>query len=234
MGGEGEGRDAQIRHVDRQPADRLDGVHVEDGASRARDGRDVADGLNHAGLAVRHLHGYEHRPVAPAQVIVQPVEIDEPGRVDGERRHLIGREAMAGEHGGVLGGADQKALDGPSVPVQEGTGPEDHVVGLGAAAGEDHVVAAAADQPRDLATGGLEARARQASFPMDRRRVGESTCLHHRRQDLRSHRRGRVVVQIGALVIHPTQTGPGPTKSLQTRPPGVISNRVRGSAGSRQ
>jgi SAM-dependent methyltransferase len=90
-------------------------------------------------------------------------------------------------------------------------GAEDRrVVGLGAAAGEDHLTRPTAEHVGDIVASLVDRLANLAGEAMRTRRVGEllSQEWQHRRDRVGTHRCRRRVIEIGVAVIHGDQATP--------------------------
>ncbi len=199
--------DVLLVHIDRNLADRLRRVGVEDHAALATELADLGDGLQHADLVVGgHDRDQDGLVVHGA---LQVVEIDQAvflHRQVGDAVAVL-LQALAGvEHGLVLGdrGDDVIAL----LAVHLGDALDGEVVALGGAGGEDDFFRGRADQLGDAL-----ARRFHAFFGRPSERViaagGVAELLHEVGQHLFQHPRihggGGVVVhvdgQLHALAI---------------------------------
>ena len=183
---------------------RLHCVAMDEGtAMRFGQGDDLGEGLDHAGLVVGRMDGDQHRFVARSlQGLLQCGQVDQAGGVNRYDLHRSGREAVSRPDAGMLGGAHQETCR------RRGSGPDqsarqDCIRRLGAAAGEDDAALASADQGGDLVARGLQRSLGGTALVMDRRGVaGQFQRARDRYRHLRTNRRCRVVIEIGARNSH--------------------------------
>ncbi len=165
MGGEAEQVDLVVLDVQRDFADGLGGVGVEEDASVVAEPADLADRVERADLVVRGHDRDEDRAVG--QRGLDRLGRDQAGRVGRQDGHipavLAGEPFQGVEHGLVL---DRRRDDVVPLPLQGGQGPfQGEVVRLGRARGEDDLLGLRPDQPGHLLArridglGGLPAEA---------------------------------------------------------------------------
>ncbi len=196
--GEREEVDVQLLHVDRNPADRLRGVRMEEHAATVCDPHQVRYRLDRAGLVVCH-HDGDEQGVGP-QLRLEIVRPDPAVPVHRQVRHVEaeGLQPSAGlDHGRVLDGGDDD-VPLPAVPVGKRQPLDDRVVRLRAAAGERDPPRRAVEQPCDAPPCGFNAEFCRLPLPVDARRVPGVVLgiRRHRLPDLGIERGRRVVVQV--------------------------------------
>jgi hypothetical protein len=93
--------------------------------------------------------------------------------------------------------------DDVAASARHGHALDRHVVGLGAAGGEDDLLLAHAQEVGDLVAGGLQPLARLAAEAVDARGIAEPLAEvgQHGGDHIRMHRRGCVVIEID-LSVH--------------------------------
>ena len=167
----------------------------------------VLDRLNGADLVVG-VHD-AHKDRAGREGTAKILGVDPPGSVDGKISHA---RAKPFEKPARLD--DRRMLDagGDDVTALVAQGKEDalerKVVGLAAAAGENNLIAVAAEHGGDLAARGLKGGLGCGRGPMPARRIAEVVFQKraHGGGDRRIDRRAGVVVEIDALHGQNTRT----------------------------
>ncbi len=190
--------DVVLVHVDRNLADRLHAIGVEQDALLAADLADLGHRLNHADLVVGVHDGDENRLVGDR--FPQHVEIDQPVALHRQIGHAIAElfELLAGiENRLVLGGGgnDVVAFFG----IHLGHALDREVVGFGGAAGEDDFAGGGADEIGDLLARFIHGLlGLPAEFVIAAGGVTEvfGEVGQHRVEDARVHPRRRVIVEI--------------------------------------
>ena len=133
--------------------------------------RDLGDRLDHAGLVIGELDRDQNRP-SPAfsrRAASQGRSI-KPSALHRDQLDVFGVKPMTVEAAGMLGRSQEQHRRAAAAQTAERRA-EDQVGGLGAAAGEDHVLGLRADQPGDLIAGVLDGGARGAALRMDGGRI---------------------------------------------------------------
>ena len=182
----GERHEIDLERAQRPLAGGLDRIAVQHGPMGARDRRHLLDRLHDPGLVVGR-HDRDERGAVPAvEQAVERVEID--AAVARHRNRL--RPRHGGQDRGMLDGRDQEA---------PASAPEGQMVGLRAAAGEDHLPRGDIRQPGDLGPGPLQESADPAALGMNGGGVaGESHRLQGRLPGRGQQRRRGVMVEIDA------------------------------------
>jgi hypothetical protein len=202
VGGAREQVDADVLDVERDLAERLGGVGVEQHVALRTDLADGGQGLERADLAVRGHHRDQDRALADG--VGDAVRVDEAPTV--YRQHGRGEalplEGGAGiEHGGMLGchrddvgaatcaGAprSQRTLQGEVVALG-GPAREDDLAGILGADRRRHALAGRLDRPLSAPTVAMRSTGRVPEV------LGEER--QHRLEHARVHRGGRVVVEV--------------------------------------
>ena len=143
-------------HVDRNLADRLHRVGVEDHVALVTELADFGDRLDDADLVVG-----EHDRDQDGLVVHRPLQVVEVDQAVGLHRQIgdaiaVFLEALAGiEHRLVLGDLGDDVV--AALPVHLGDALDREVVALGRAGGEDDLLGGRADQLGDLFAGGFDA-----------------------------------------------------------------------------
>ena len=184
--------------IDRNLADRLHAVGVEQDALLAADFPDLGDRLDHADFVIGVHDGDQDRLVGDR--FAQHVEIDQPVALHRQISDPIAvlLELLAGiEHRFVLGGRGDDVIAFFGIHLRHALDGE--VVGFGGAAGENDFLRGGADQIRNLLARFVHRLlGHPAELVIAAGGVAEilGEIGQHRVEDPRVHRRRRVIVEI--------------------------------------
>jgi len=197
---------------------RLHRIAMDEGASLPRDAHEVLHGLHDSGLVVGEHQRHDRRAVVhlAAQVIeVQAAVHADARRLDG---HALLGERLGGVHHRVV--LDRR-IDhlAPGLAGRRGRSPQRHVVGLGAAAGEDDLAGGPADEARHLLAGGVHRGARLLPEPVQARRVAEALPQdrQHGIENAGIERGRRVVIEVDAAHLRIVTLRAGPAQNIVLR-----------------
>ncbi len=197
---------AAVLEGHRDRPDGLDGVGVEHDPVTVRDRRELRDRRDGADLVVRPHHADQGDAVGITRDRRgEDVGAHHPGGVHGQQLDLgvlrLGEPDHGVEDGPVLDGADEHPvparLGGTAGPVQPLDG---QVVAFGAAGGEDHLGRTGTQCGSERFTRLFDYSTRTTAAGVQRRRV---PAVRERRgvggHGLRTHRRGRRMVEVGHI-----------------------------------
>ena len=187
--------DAECRRVDRQVADGLAGVRVEQHARLLAHPGALRDRLDRSHLVIRVVHGREERARAP-DLRGERVEVDRPVAVHLDEHGLepVGLERVEhATHGGVF---DRRGDDpGAELADRSDAAPDRERHRFGAPAREDDLVGLGSERAGDRRARVVEQTFRRQPVPVNAQRVGEFVEGGKQRDPraLVQRRRGRVI-----------------------------------------
>jgi len=191
--------DAESLHINRDLAERLDAIHVQQDAGFARDDGDFGDGLERAELVVGVHDGDQHGLGAQLAADVIGVDHAARGHSKASYLHAFGGELLASrEHRGVFDGAVMTCL-GPAGAAR--VTPRMAMLSASVPPAVKTIPGRSVDQRGKLAARGFESLFGALAEMVDARRVTIhlTETRHHRLQNFRSDGRGGVVVEVEAL-----------------------------------
>lgn len=189
--------DAQLLHIDRQLAERLNGVRVEKHVTLPGDPRQLGDGLNRTDLVVRHHHADQDglRRDRPGQLlwVHEAIAIHlQIGYVEAR----LAKRITTGQHGRVLRPAGDDVI--ATLEPCESHSFDGQIVGLRTSAGENNTPGGTPERMGDDAASPLRRRPGLVAAAMDARGISKVRVQErpHRLNHIRMHRGGGVVVEV--------------------------------------